>query len=119
MNTELKLKVIIYAAGVLTGIVLTSLPMSQTKRDIKKKAEWNDSITSLNNELQSSKMELFIIRNSVDSIMRKSIKDGLIIDSLKMSIKKHRKQGDDEIKNVRYWNDAKRDSFWRAEGARW
>lgn len=119
MTTELRLRIIVFAAGVLTGVVLTSLPAAQTRRDIKKRIEWNDSITSLNNELQDSRMELFIIRNSVDSIMRQSTKDSLIIDSLKTSIKKHRKQGNDEIKTVRFWNDAKRDSFWRAEGARW
>lgn len=119
MLNNLKIYSLIFIAGVSLGLIASVMFIRPSKRDIQRQLDWRDSTVRLNTELEYSRLQREAIISKVDSLMRLDSINRLRIDSIQKERINIRKNADNEIKGVRYWNDAKRDSFWRVEGARW
>lgn len=118
MPNNWKNYLIIFAAGIGLGLLAALGFIRPSKKDIQTQLDWRDSIVRLNTELEYSRIDRIHLKQHSDSLMDVSSKNGLKFDSIQTLINNYKRNGSNEIKSVRHWNDARRDSFWRVEGSR-
>lgn len=112
-DTVIKIGIAVVVFVVVADII-TSLSVNPTRRLRK----LNEATTKLKQELHQNQLKSVELRHQIDSLNWELRQSQDIIDSLDKEIQTSRQETNEEYKGIRYWSDAKRDSFWRAESSR-
>lgn len=105
---------------ILVGLVMFLLGrvIGHYSSPTKKIEKINDRRETITKELFEAEKERMRLMHNIDSLRWENMYKQKEIDSLNFLIEISQKSYKNETSRIRYWSDAKRDSFWRVESSR-